>query len=254
MLNLVGELGTMDCTDERARRASGLNSADLAVAWCDLCQLGAVILDLHDGRTNGAVRLSTNAGTEYRARLRRVADPVTRAWTLRGALIDWLASGTSGFRCLAEFDRDPRSVLEGLRQAEHNELLETAQFLAGRGLVELIDTSASQLAKVKITADGHTLATRWQGKDKEDIVSAEDRRAFDQFVGGLRRLVTADDMPDERRREMIVLVDRLATAADAGDRQALRRYWKHARSPLQTAGPTLAYYLADTAVPPVLSD
>jgi hypothetical protein len=292
LLNLVGELGVLDCTGERACQVSGLSGTDLVTAWRCLHLRGLVVLE--PGETGGAagtVRLSDDGTFAYRLRVRRLADPDGTARSLRGALLDWLTSGTAGFRCLAEFQRDPRSVLEGLRPAEHDELSAAARFLAGRGLVELIDTSGSQLAKVKITADGRTLADRfWRTNcrpkgsdvatdaaqpaeeapgqrtglaatasptrpdhDTRSAISTDDRRAMTHFLDGLRRLVAVDDMPGERSGEMLSLVDHLAAATQDADRDALRRCWEQARRPLQAAGPTLAYFLAGAAIPALLT-
>ncbi|WP_328522849.1 hypothetical protein [Kribbella sp. NBC_00359] len=153
LLNLLGELEVLDCTDERARRASG---HDLVMAWRYLDLRGVVVFDpvSSGGETSGAaagmVMLSRRGALAYRARMRRVADRAATRWTVRGALLDWLtAASTAGFRCLAEFQRDP---------AGRDEVAAAAGFLANRSLVELIDTTGKQLAKVKATVDGHNLA------------------------------------------------------------------------------------------------
>ncbi|WP_328522758.1 hypothetical protein [Kribbella sp. NBC_00359] len=271
---------------------SGLSAADLVTAWRDLQLRGLVVLEPDGaGGAAGTVRLSDKATSAYRLRVRRLADPVGTAWTLVGALLDWLTSGSAGFRFLAEFQRDPRSVLEGLRPTGHDELSAAAMFLADRGMVELIDTSGSQLAKVKITEDGRSVADRYwrtsrsltafdpatdasqsdekdpgQRDDTTEItasarperaagsaISADESRAMTRFLDGLRRVVAVDDMPDERRGEMFSLVDRLTIATQDADLHALRRCWEHARRPLQAAGPILAHFLAGAAIPPVLT-
>jgi hypothetical protein len=282
LLNLLGglgELGVLGCDDQQAAQASGLSGEDLSAAWRFLQLRRLVVFESgNPSGPGGAVMLSGEGVLGYRARLRRLADPAATRWTVRSALLDWLMTGRAGdFRCLTEFQSDPRSVLEGMRPAGLQEVQAAAAFLADRGLVELIDTDGSRLMKVRIAAAGRNLAAQVEqtgralsaldvnsgvdirsrqpaGTAAQDrlALSADEAKELARFLDRLRSLISVDDMPAERRTEMLGLVDRLGAAARHADRAALRRCWERARPPLQAAGPYLASYIA--GLPAILCD
>lgn len=293
VLNLLGEAGgELDPADERVRAASGLDDSELSAVWTNLRRQGFVIgLEALGGTTR--YRLSDDGATEYQARVRRLSDPATTRWTLRSALINW-AMANDGYEYLDAFRDDPRSVLEGMRQAEVNEVMAAAVYLKDRGLIDVSAAEEIPVIQLRITSDGQDAVDHYDGDIAEwsrrrggaepvihtgggdyinnsknvqlmkhspggqqaqggSNITPSEAIEVAEFVAALRKLLTVEDIPDERRADLAGLLDQVEIAAKT-DRGAVRRAWEQAKAPLKAAGPTLTYLMTRLVMPTVFDD
>jgi hypothetical protein len=108
-------------------------------------------------------------------------------------------------------------------------------------------TNSSHIQTMRNSPGSH------QAQDGSTITAAESTEVA-SFITAVRKLVDAEDLPDQQRNELAGLVGELDQAAKTEDRGKIRRAWARARGALSGAGPTLNYFMTNLLLPAVFED